>query len=305
MSKIIELPDNLEIPWKEKTIAFDFETTGLKSGKGTKKDDEDNKPDRVIEIGYILFENGKEVSRASQRFNPEGKKSAKAAFNAHGIKDADLLSEPTFKEMAEEIRQIFEEYPVVMGYNIKFDLGFAKAEFKRAGAKEFSWANRLVIDPLEIWKNLANNKKLVTAFSIFLGGKFEGVHAAISDIAATTMVATAMCKTFGIEPRAEAMAENSFPKADTGKSSDSNQFIPGDNRFLWNEKGKVTINFGAKHMNHELQSLAKGAANADVWYLKDFLLVKNFPEEVKEFVQLMLDGKPLPEMRHVTKVGQP
>ena len=300
MTKIIELPKNLKLPWKEKTIAFDFETTGLSQGKGTKKDDETNDPDRAIEVGYILFENGKETARVVQRFNPEGKKSGKMAFKAHGIKDEELLSEPIFKECSSELRQLFEEYPVIMGYNVEFDLKFIKAEFKRAGEKDFSWSNRLVIDPLQIWKNTANDKKLTTAFLIFVGGKFENAHSAMADISATAMVAESMCDTFGIGTTAEAMAEASFPKADSQKNIDTNQVVLGDNRFLWGNKEQVIINFG-KYINEDFASLAKGEKNSDDWYLREFILVKNFPPEIKEYAQILLEGKKLPEKRHIAK----
>lgn len=260
----------LTVPFKERAIAFDVETTGLSS-----------KDDRIVELGFIIFDGGKEVERQSIRFNPE-MKIPPVVIKIHGITDDDVKDCPVFSDMSKELREKFEDCFVVIGYKVDFDLKFIKAEFKRAKEKDYSWSNRLIIDPLKIWKNNIFDHKLTSAYKTFVGGKLEKAHAALADIEGTVLVANAMADKFKLGKTAKGIAEATTPEADV-----SPNVVSGDNRLVWGDKGQIVVNFTAEHRGKDLDKIDKGMLN---WFMsKDFI-----SPEIKKYVQIVLDGKKLP-----------
>lgn len=253
-----------------KMIAFDTETTGLEA-----------KEHRIVELAYILYENGEIIEKDTMRFNPEMSIPA-VTSRIHGIYDKDVQNEPTFKDKAVELRELFSDDAIMVGYNILFDIKFLKEEFKRAGIKGFTGKNT-TLDPMKIWKNIAPRHRLVDAHKVFVGGKFDNAHSALADIEATVSVLYAMLDKFNITPDVKAIATATTPD-ETGGSSD--QVISGNDILLWADDGKIILNFG-KHRGTELKKVDQGFLG---WMVKkDFV-----PTEIKTVVQKVLDGKKLP-----------
>lgn len=103
-------------------IYLDTETTGLKPEEGN----------RIISIGCVKVVDGEVVATFTSRFNPEGRKSLPGAFQTHGITDEELLTEPTFKEKADELLAFLGDAKIVI-HNAPFDLGFLNSEFGLLG----------------------------------------------------------------------------------------------------------------------------------------------------------------------------
>lgn len=97
----------------------DTETTGLSPIR-----------DRVIEIGIIRVEGGREVARLDTLLNPHVP--VPPSINGlTGISNEDLLHAPDFNEIEHQVREILEG-SVFVAHNARFDYAFLKHEFKRS-----------------------------------------------------------------------------------------------------------------------------------------------------------------------------
>mgnify|MGYP003119272950 FL=1 len=99
---------------------FDFETTGV-----------DTNTCRAVEMAIVHLELGKGNAETvySQRFNP-GVPIPEGASNIHGIKDEDVLDEPTFIECWPEIEALLRGR-VLAAYNLSFDWSLLNQEYRR------------------------------------------------------------------------------------------------------------------------------------------------------------------------------
>ena len=128
--------NNKHIVW------LDIDTTGL-----------DRNNDRIIQIGLIKTDqDGNVIDAVESKINPCGVKSSAEAFAKHQIKDEELLTSPTFADVADKIIE-FTEGCDLGGHNvIKFDIPFLMCEFKKCG-KMFSIENRAIYDTKVMYNN--------------------------------------------------------------------------------------------------------------------------------------------------------
>src|SRR3954452_24345977 len=118
----------------KRPIAFiDLETTGTNLAI-----------DRIVEIAIIKV--GVDGTRSTKRkiINPQ-MPIPKSSADVHGITDEMVKSAPTFRQVANEIKQ-FIDHCDLGGYNSnRFDIPMLVEEFLRAGL-EFSVDGRKLID---------------------------------------------------------------------------------------------------------------------------------------------------------------
>jgi DNA polymerase-3 subunit epsilon len=108
-------------PLRELSFAFvDVETTGASTDFGH----------CVIEIGISRVEGGRIVAEYEQLFDPQRRISA-GVTALTGISQEMVKGQPTF---AAELPKMLEllRGAVVVGHNVRFDLGFLRKEFRRA-----------------------------------------------------------------------------------------------------------------------------------------------------------------------------
>lgn len=86
---------------------------------------------RVIEVGVLVLENGKEVARYEQLVNPQ-MPVPDFISGITGITTADLEGAPTFEDIAHELRDLLEG-SLFVAHNARFDYAFLKNEFERVG----------------------------------------------------------------------------------------------------------------------------------------------------------------------------
>ena len=103
---------------REPFVCIDTETTGLKPDR-----------DRLIEVGLVRIEEGKEVDRYQTLLQP-GISLPAIITDITGITDEDLLDAPRFQDVAEEIAS-FLDGALFVAHNAEFDYGFLKYEFAR------------------------------------------------------------------------------------------------------------------------------------------------------------------------------
>jgi DNA polymerase III epsilon subunit family exonuclease len=98
----------------------DTETTGASAAFGHK----------IIEIGIVRIENGREVARYEQLIDPRRRITAGVtAFT--GITQAMVYGQPRFGDQLDVLIGMLSG-AAILGHNIRFDLSFLQAEFRRA-----------------------------------------------------------------------------------------------------------------------------------------------------------------------------
>ena len=113
-------PAHHDAPLPERFVVLDTETTGL-----------DPASERIVEIAILSYQDGAAVETYETLINP-GKTMPPMASAVNGITDDMLIGQPSFFEVAEEIRRRIDGV-LIVGYNIDFDLRFLSASFARHG----------------------------------------------------------------------------------------------------------------------------------------------------------------------------
>jgi DNA polymerase-3 subunit epsilon len=101
-------------------IVLDTETTGLEPEQGH----------RIIEIGCVELVNRRPTGRTFHRYlNPE-RDIDQGALEVHGISREELLNQPRFAEVAEELLEFISGAELVI-HNAAFDVAFLDHELAR------------------------------------------------------------------------------------------------------------------------------------------------------------------------------
>ena len=115
-----DAPALLSKGFPEKMVLLDLETTG---GKATYH--------RIIEIGLLVIEQGEVIERWQSFIDPQTKLPP-FIQKLTGIAPSMLNGAPLFEEIAEQLLNYLEGRTLV-AHNARFDYGFLKNEFQRAG----------------------------------------------------------------------------------------------------------------------------------------------------------------------------
>lgn len=153
-------------------LAFiDLETTGVNIGA-----------DRIVEIAIvkIMPDGTKTVKR--RLLNPQMPIPASSS-DVHGITDAMVKDAPTFKDVANEVKQFLENCDLG-GYNSnRFDIPMLVEEFLRIGL-EFSTDGRKMVDVQRVF-HMMEQRTLSAAYKFYCNKNLEGAHSAEADADAT------------------------------------------------------------------------------------------------------------------------
>lgn len=243
-------------------IYFDLETTGTQVTR-----------DRIVEIAAkkVLPDGTEEVR--SRRINPECP-IPPGASAVHGIYDADVAEEPTFRKLAKGLFEFFLGCDLA-GFNIvRFDTPILEREFRDCGF-DFAVAERRQIDAMRIFHRM-EPRDLSAAVKFYLDDDHSGAHAAEADIMATHRVLEAQLERYSELP-AEVEKLESWLR---GGRADS---VDRSGKFVW-QAGEAVFGFG-KHQGRALKEVVASAPG----YL-DWILQSDFPQDAKEIVQGALGG---------------
>jgi len=156
----------------KKPLAFiDLETTGTNLGT-----------DRIIEIAIVklLPEGTKSIKR--KIINPEIP-IPKSSTDIHGFTDEMVKDAPTFKQVAQELKQVLDGCDMA-GYNSnRFDIPLLVEEFLRAGV-EFDIKGRKLVDVQKIFHQM-EQRTLSAAYKFYCNKILESAHSAEIDASAT------------------------------------------------------------------------------------------------------------------------
>jgi len=156
----------------QRPIAFiDLETTGINIST-----------DKIIEIAIVkISPEGNKITKR-KLINPQmpipGSSTA-----VHGITNEMVKDAPTFKQVANEIKQFLDSCDIG-GYNSnRFDIPMLIEEFMRAGL-EFSTEGRKWVDVQKIF-HLMEQRTLSAAYKFYCDKCLEDAHSAEADAHAT------------------------------------------------------------------------------------------------------------------------
>jgi DNA polymerase-3 subunit epsilon len=227
---------------------IDLETTGINLGT-----------DRIVEIAIvkIMSDDKKIVKR--KLINPE-MPIPPASTAIHGITDEMVKDAPTFKQVANELKQFLDSCDLA-GYNSnRFDIPMLAEEFLRIGM-EFESKTRKLLDVQKIF-HMMEQRTLTAAYRFYCGKEHEGAHGAEADASATWEVLVAQVEKY---PQLGSNLETIL------KCIGEEQVVDFARRFIM-ENGIEIFNFG-KHKGRAVAEILKAEPQYYDWMMKgDFPL---------------------------------
>lgn len=202
-------------------VFFDLETTGTNINT-----------DRIVEISLVkLMPNG-EIKAKTRRVNPE-MHIPEEATAVHHITDADVASEPTFRQIAHSLSQIMAGCDIA-GFNInRFDIPLLDQEFVRAKV-DFDFSKARFIDVQTIYHK-KEPRTLVAAYRYYCGKDLTEAHSAQADTMATMEVLLAQLEKYDDLPcDVQALSEYAC----------NNRNVDLMGRLIFDDNGREIINFG-------------------------------------------------------------
>ncbi len=247
---------NLEKP----IVFFDLETTGINIGT-----------DRIVEISILkVFPNGNKESK-TWLVNPE-MEIPKSSSEIHGITNEQVVTEPTFNELAPKVSELIAGCDLAGFNSNRFDIPLLAEELMRAGI-DFDMNDRKAID-VQVIFHKKEQRTLSAGYQFYCGKELEGAHGAEADTNATYEILLAQLEKYeDIGKTVDMLSEFSTH----GKRADFAGFI------LINEEGQEVFSFG-KYKNRTVEEVFKENPGYHNWIQKaDFpLYTKKVLREIKE-----------------------
>ncbi|NCT95286.1 MAG: 3'-5' exonuclease [Chitinophagaceae bacterium] len=230
-------------------LAFiDLETTGVNIST-----------DRIVEIAIV-------------KINPDGTKQVKrklinpqmpippGSSEVHGITDDMVKDAPTFKQVANEVKQFIEGCDLG-GYNSnRFDIPMLVEEFLRSGM-EFSVEGKKLVDVQKVF-HMMEQRTLSAAYKFYCQKTLEGAHSAEVDATATWEV---------LEAQVERYPQIGNTVDSIVKFTGEDDIIDFARRFV-RENGVEVFNFG-KHKGKPVAQVLKEEPQYYDWMMKgDFAM---------------------------------
>ena len=243
-------------------VFFDLETTGTDVAK-----------DHIVELCYIkIYPCGNEKSE-SMRIRPidvlgNTVHIPEQASAVHGIYDEDVKDCPTFKDIADDLLNVFRDCDLA-GYNSNhFDIPLLVEEFLRIGIN-FDLSDCKFVDVCVIFKKM-EQRTLSAAYKFYCKKDLVDAHSALADTQATVDVLEAQLD-FYPELQNDIQFLSDF--STTGNNID----FAG--RIVKNEKNQPVFNFG-KYKGQ----LVKEVLNRDPGYYS-WMLQGDFPLQTKQVLK--------------------
>ncbi len=161
----------MKLNLKNPIVFFDLETTGINIAK-----------DRIVEISILkILVNGNKESK-TWLVNPE-MEIPKEASDIHHITNEQVVTEPTFKELAPEILKMIAGCDLAGFNSNRFDIPLLAEELLRTGF-DFSMKDRLAIDVQTIFHK-KEQRTLTAGYKFYCDKDLTDAHSAEADTLAT------------------------------------------------------------------------------------------------------------------------
>lgn len=245
----------MELALKNPIIFFDLETTGTNILR-----------DRIVEISYIkVMPSGNETER-TLRINP-GMPIPAEATAIHHITDDDVKNAPPFKQVAQELANVFLGCDIAGFNSNRFDVPMLSEEFARAGV-DFDFSSARFIDVQNIFHK-KEQRTLTAAYRFYCDKDLEGAHSANADTRATYEVLKAQLDHYP-------SLKNDIAFLSDFSSQNKNVDLMG--RIIYNEAGKEVFNFG-KYKGQ----LVEDVFRRDIGYYS-WMMQGEFPANTKQVI---------------------
>jgi DNA polymerase-3 subunit epsilon len=241
-------------------VFFDLETTGVNIAT-----------DRIVEISILkVFPNGNKESK-TWLVNPE-MEIPKESSEIHGITNEQVVTEPTFKELANKVNEMVAGCDLAGFNSNRFDIPLLAEELMRAGI-DFDMKNRKAID-VQVIFHKKEQRTLGAGYQFYCGKELEGAHGAEADTNATYEILLAQLDKYpDLENSVDALSEFSTH----GERADFAGFI------LMNDEKQEIFSFG-KHKGRTVEEVFIENPGYNNWIQNaDFpLYTKKVLREIKE-----------------------
>lgn len=237
---------------KKPLVIIDLETTGINLGT-----------DRIIEIALIRVAPDLQQTVKRKLINPE-MPIPESASEVHGITDEMVKSAPTFRQVANEIRQFIDGCDLA-GYNSnRFDIPLLAEEFLRSG-QDFDLGNRKLLDVQKIFHTM-EQRTLSAAYKFYCSKNLDDAHSAEADARATWEILQAQL--------------GKYPQLGTSIESitqciGEEEIVDFARRFVM-EKGVEVFNFG-KHKGRPVTEVLRAEPQYYDWMMRG-----DFPMHTKQ-----------------------
>lgn len=151
-------------------VVLDVETSGLSP--------EEN---RIVELALVRSDGYKIIDSWVKLINPEG---PVGPTEIHGISQEDVIGEPTFKDLHNEILEKIDGYAII-AHNARFDLSFLRSEFNRVGINLSYLPSICTFEASRYYLPDLGRRRLSDCCE-FLGIDIENKHSAKGDATATS-----------------------------------------------------------------------------------------------------------------------
>jgi DNA polymerase-3 subunit epsilon len=241
---------------------FDLETTGVNVAS-----------DRIVELSFLKITPDGKKEIKTKRINPTIPIPLESSL-VHGIYDADVANEPTFKAIAKSLSTFLDNCDLA-GYNSnKFDVPVLVEEFLRADV-EFDIRNRKFVDVQNIFHQM-EQRTLKAAYRFYCGKDIVNAHSAQADIEATYEVLLAQLEKYETTEYEDRKGNKSIPVVNNVDALHEFTYLTKNadlaGRIIFNEKGIEVFNFG-KHTGKAVEEVLKIEPSYYAWIMNgDFPL---------------------------------
>lgn len=244
---------------------FDLEATGT-----------DVLQDRIVDVCILRKEVDGTETVFSSLVNP-GVPIPPEATAIHHISNEMVAGQPTIKDLAPKLFEIFDGADL-SGFNAgRFDIPMLHAELKRAG---FDWVltGKRIVDAFTIFQR-KERRDLTAAYKFYCGKDLTGAHRAEADVRATAEILWAQVDRYADLPKDVAGLDAFCNAIDPSR-------VDADGKFVW-KNGEAAFGFGNKHKGKTLRQVVA----EDRGYISWMIEKGNFSQDVVRICRECLDGK--------------
>lgn len=252
----------MKLNLKRPIAFFDLESTGVNVAS-----------DRIVELSFLKINpDGTEEIR-TRRINPTIPIPLEASL-IHGIYDEDVVNEPTFSQVANDLAKFLKNADLG-GYNSnKFDIPMLVEEFLRTDI-DFEMDGKKTVDVQNIFHQM-EQRTLKAAYKFYCSKEIEHAHSAEADIKATYEVLLAQLDKYKEVEFQDKKGNKSVPVVNDVESlhkfSTLNQVVDFAGRMVFGEDGIEVFNFG-KHKGKKVEAVFISEPSYFEWMMHgDFTL---------------------------------
>ena len=259
---------------KKPLACFDLEATGVQVAT-----------DRIVEVAAVKYLPNGTQEEFHKRVNPTIPIPHEATL-VHGIDDAAVAAEPTFKQIAKSLSDFLLGCDLA-GYNIlQYDIPLLVEEFLRADVP-FQVEQRKLVDAQRLF-HLMEKRTLKAAYKFYCDKELVNAHRAMDDTLATAAVLDAQVARYAgqeVRDNHDKLLGKVAADVTALHALGGQQGYDWARRMVYNDEGVVVFNFG-KHKGAPVHEVLKRDPSYYDWIMRGA-----FPRDTKRKLTQLKLGK--------------